>query len=459
MTYLSRLTKLGLAKETTQYTYLAPTVSIPFTTAQFEDHITPLRDESVRANDAIVQGIQQGVWSTTWDLELNAYADLTGHWLRAMIGPDTLTTTGVSTTLASNCLAGATSLTLTLTVPTGSVIQISDTAGANLEWVKVTTIGTAATVTVPATGTKYAHTAIGGAVISQSTHKFVQNRTFATVWPTYSFTTDDGADQLGWPGCVCADLMFKIDPKGFVTVSPKFMGFPSATQSTFAYAASSAQPVVGWAWTVTNGGATSTRGLSMDITLKRPTEPIFPSTGLQSPREVFPGALEIDGTYKAIFENSTDMNLYIAATQLPTVHTLTQPVTSGGAVLAITMSQSGYTMGKREVTTPYVQADFSLSGIMNATDTGVASVSLTNYVGTIYLQAVSGTSRRVTLQVGNGSPDQRQIIAKKSDCCVAPKAEDAAHPARLVVVVNVVPRFVAPLRRSADRAPAALAHQ
>ena len=99
---------------------------------------------------------------------------------------------------------------------------------------------------------------------------------------------------------------------------------------------------------------------------------------------MFPGALEIDGTYKAIFENSTDMNLYIAATQLPTVHTLTQPVTSGGAVLAITMTQSGYTMGKREVTTPYVQADFSLSGIMNATDTGVAQVSLSNFQSTTY---------------------------------------------------------------------------
>src|ERR1017187_3382378 len=147
MTYLSRLTKLGLAKETTQYTYLAPTVSIPFTTAQFEDHITPLRDESVRANDAIVQGIQQGTWSTTWALDCNAYADITGHWLRAIIGPDTLTTAGVTTSLASNCIAGATSLTLTATVPTGSVIQISDAAGANLEWVKVTVVGTAATVT------------------------------------------------------------------------------------------------------------------------------------------------------------------------------------------------------------------------------------------------------------------------------------------------------------------------
>jgi hypothetical protein len=236
VTYLSRLTKLGLAKEGTQYTYTAPTVSVPWAKAQFKDDIAALRDESVRANDSVVQGINQGPWTTMWDLETLAYADLIGHFFRAMIGSDTVTA-GVSTTLASNCIAGATSLTLSLTVPTGSVIQISDAGGTNLEWVKVTTVGTAATVTVPATGTKFAHTAAGGSLLSPSTHLFKQNRSFSTVWPTYSWTTDDGTDQLGWPGNVFSDLVIKIDPKGFVTFAPKSTGFPSLTESTFAYAA------------------------------------------------------------------------------------------------------------------------------------------------------------------------------------------------------------------------------
>src|ERR1022692_4009603 len=126
MTYLSRLTKLGLAKEGTPFIYTAPTISVPWTKAQFKDDIMPLRDESVRANDSVLQGLNQGTWTTAWDVETNSYADLIGHFLRAMIGTDTVTP-GVSTTLASNCTAGATSLTLTVTVPTGSVIQISDT--------------------------------------------------------------------------------------------------------------------------------------------------------------------------------------------------------------------------------------------------------------------------------------------------------------------------------------------
>ena len=78
------------------------------------------------------------------------------------------------------------------------------------------------------------------------------------------------------------------------------------------------------------------------------------------------------------------MNLYIQANQLPTVHTMTQPVTSGGAVMAITMSQSGYTSGKRDIATPYVQADYNMAGINNSTDGGVVSVSLINSQSAAY---------------------------------------------------------------------------
>jgi hypothetical protein len=391
MTYLSRLAKFGLVKESVQYTYQVPGISVPFSTVKYLDIIAPLRDESMRANDSVLQGLNQGPSYSTVDIETNAYADLIGHWLRAIIGPDTVAA-GVTTTLAANSAVNATTLSLTASVASNTVIQVSDTAGANLEWVKVGTVTGSGPYTAPVTvgggsggnSTKFAHTAAGGAVVSQSTHVFKQSRTFSTVWPTYSFTSDDGTDQLGWAGCVASELGIKIDPKGFITMSPKFSGYPSAVESTFAYAASAVQPIVGWAWTVTNGGAASTRGLTMDFTFKRPVEVIDSSDGTQGPRELFAGALESDGTYKAIFENDTDRNLFKLYSQLPTVHTLTQPVTSGGAVLAITMSQSGYTTGETDLGSVYAQLTQALSGIANATDGGVVSVSLSNFLTSAY---------------------------------------------------------------------------
>ena len=388
MTYLSRLAKLGVAKEAAPDTYLAPTISVPFNSGtKYNNVIDQNRDESMRANDSVLQGIVQGVAYSTLEIDSNSYADLVGYWLRAIIGPDTVTA-GVSTTLAANCAAGATSLSLTASVPSNSVIQISDAGGANLEWVQVGTVTGSgpytAPVTTPASGTKYAHTAAGGSVLSQSTHLFKQNRSFSTVWPTYSFTTDDGASQLGWSGCVCSELGIKIDPKNLVTWSPKFTGFPLTTQSTFAYAASAVQPVQGWTWTCTNAGASSTRGLTMDLTLKRATEAINSSDGTQGPREVFAGALESDGSYKSIFENLLDYDLYLNAAQTPTVHTLTQPVVTGGAVIAITMSESGYTSGTVDLASQYIQSSFNLSGIANPTDSGVVSVSLKNFLSASY---------------------------------------------------------------------------
>jgi hypothetical protein len=387
MTYLSRLTKVGFIKEATPYTWLAPGFSLPWNTAKFTDSIIPLRDESMRANDSVLQGLNQGPWTVNWEFEANGYADLAGHLFRGIIGPDTVTA-GVSTVLNANTAANATSITLTATVPNNSILQISDASGANLEWVQVGTVTGTGPYTAPITigagaggnSTRFAHTAAGGSVLSQSTHTFTQNRSFATVWPTYSFTTDDGQDQLGWPGNVMSELGLKIDPKGFITFAPKYTGFPSVTEATFSYAASAVQPIVGWGWTVTNGGASSTRGLTMDITLKRAVEAIQSGDGTQAPREIFPGAMEIDGSYKAVYDSAVDMALFKQYTQSPTVHTLTQPITSGGQSIAITMSKSGYTTGEVDTSTLYVSLAQAVSGIANSTDSGVSQVVLKNYL-------------------------------------------------------------------------------
>src|SRR5579859_1306957 len=238
MTQLSRLAKLGLAKEAAQYTYLAPIVSIPFTKCDYVDEITPLRDESVRNNDVVLQGLYQGPWCSTWDMEVNGYADVIGHFLRGIIGPDTVTA-GVSTTLSSNTSANAATIQLTASVPANSLLSISDTAGANLEYVKISTVtGTGPyTATIAVGGgtggntTQYAHTAAGGSVLTQTVHTFKQNRTSSTVWPTYSLTVNDLTDIFGYPGCVLSELGLKIDPKGMITCAPKFTGFPRTTQS------------------------------------------------------------------------------------------------------------------------------------------------------------------------------------------------------------------------------------
>ena len=385
MTFLSRLAFLGAAKESTNGTAVTPpTFSIPFTKAQYETIFAPLRDETVRGNDAVLQGLYQGPADGTWDIETHFYPDLAGYWLRH-IGTDTVVA-GASTTLSSNSIIGATSISTAATIATGSTIRIQDTGGANTEYA-VTGVPSGAgpftiPIVTPATGLIYAHTSPTATVVGQSTHTFAQST--STRPPSYTLAVFDNVDYRVWAGAMVTELAIKIDPKGTVTFNPKFVTFPEATTTSFTPTFNTVQPFLGWQWTVTNAGGSSTRGLTMDFTLKRAGEAIHTSNGVQPPRETFVGALEIDGSYKAIYENTTDYTLFSAYTQTPTVHTLTKPTALGGETLAITMSQSGYHKAVRDLGQTYVQASYDLSGINNSTDGGITKVVLKNYVSTAY---------------------------------------------------------------------------
>lgn len=388
MTALSRLAHLGMAKESTIGTYLAPTVFVPFTKADYEDVYTEIKDESIRANDSVLQGMYQGPAEADWGIDLMAYPDVVGHFLRGVIGPDTVTA-GVSTTVQANSIVGATTLSSTASIPALSYINIG--TGATQEYAYVTAVSgvgpynlTVTTVVGQSVGLAKAHTA-ADPLVSQTAHTFKQSPTAAKA--TYSLTvydTSTGTPTLGYVGAAFSDVNLKIDPKGAVSLTTKLKAIPGVSQSTPTPTYTALPPVLGWQWVMTNAGGASTRGLTLDLNIKRTVEAIHSSNGLQAPREIFQGALDVSGTYKAIFENLTDLNLFTNYTQTPATATLLQPAVFGGASLAVTLSQSGWFKGKRDVSSAFVQANFSLAGIYNATDAGSVSAVLKNFTTTQY---------------------------------------------------------------------------
>ena len=390
MTQLSRLAILGCAPETVANTYAAPTFYIPFTKADFEDVYTELKDESYRANDTMLQGMYQGPVHATWDISVLAYPDIIGHFLRGIIGPDTVTP-GVSTSVATGGSSiGATTLPSNASIAALSYIQVG--TGTSLEYAYVTAVSgagpynlTVTTVVGQTVGLTKAHSA-AEPIVSASQHVFKQSSD-PTTKKTYSFTIYDTTQTVSYSGAAMSDLAIKIDPKNAITFDIKYTTFPQVVQSKPTPTYTALPPVLGWEWNMTNAGGASTRGLTYDMTVKRAVEPIHSSDGIQAPREIFQGALEVDGTYKAIFENQTDLNLYLNYTQTPTTALLQQPAsgTDGtGASLALTMSKSGYFKGKRDLASSYVQADFSLSGIYNSTDGGAVQATLTNFQTAAY---------------------------------------------------------------------------
>lgn len=382
---LNRLSKLGIAKEVTAGTYVVPSMWLPFMKADFNDNITPIKDTSVRANDTNLQGVYQGPIHGEWGIDLDHYPDTSGHIWRSVVGPDTITP-GVSTVLSANTLAAATSITTAVTIPTGSTIRIQDSGGLNTEYAITGTPTGVGPFTIPiatpAGGLLFAHTAAGSSVVSQTIHSFKQSPT--TPKATYSLLVWDTVAWSSYSYCVCSDVTVKIDPKASVSLSTKWITMPGVSASSASPTYTALDPHLGWEWAQTNAGGSSGRGLSLDLNVKRQADPVHTSDGIQAPREIFQGALDCDGTLKAVFENTTDLALYLTNTQSPAVATLTQPLTRGGSVLTLTMSQSAWTTGKRDLGSSYVQADYGLSGVYNATDGGALQVQLANFIATAY---------------------------------------------------------------------------
>jgi len=260
-------------------------------------------------------------------------------------------------------------------------------SGATLEYAQAgTPAGTGpytVPVTVPASGLRFAHQP-GDPAQSQAQHVFRQNRLVPQGWPSYSLTTDDGTETLGWPGCVLGKLRIQVQADGWAKIASTWAGFPPASQPAFTESDSGAQPLAGWAWQAVTAGGASTRGRELDLSLSRVLDVRPCCNGGQAPLVIATGPLQTDASYKAVFDTAADLDLYRQALQEPAVWTLAQPVLQGGASVAVTMTRSGWTDGAVSLADTYVSADFRLSGIANITDQGVSQAVLSNFVQSAY---------------------------------------------------------------------------
>lgn len=388
MTILSRLQALGFAKESVAGTWLAPVRSIPLTGPKPEDLIEVLRDESVRGNDDVLQGIYGGASYSTFDYTMpHLYVDVLGDHLRAILGPDTYTA-GVSTTLGTTTTAGATSISVALTIPAGSTVSIG--TGVTQEWfISGTPTGSGPFVIPVVTGMAANGTSLllphtsGVAVVSAAKHVFAQDQRAAAI-PSYSLTQYNKIEYRGYSGALLSDFSVKVDPKAAISADAKWTAFPSAVQTTTEPAFSTAQPFLGWQWTLTLGGTASTRGISGEFDLKRATAPVNSSDGTQGPREIFAGALELDLKFKAIFENDLDFAAFVAYNPVALVSTFTQPLGFGGASLVMTSTAQKATKFSPDFSGEYMTADIEGSAPNNSTDGGLMTATLTNWTNAQY---------------------------------------------------------------------------
>jgi hypothetical protein len=348
----------------------------------------PLRDESFRGNDTVLQNLIGGPSECTFDYTLPyLYPDVAGDHFRAIIGPDTAVTPA-ATTLSSTAAAGATSISTAATIAAGSSISIGGTTTEYAYTGAPTGAGpyTIPLLIAPGSTTPYtllASHASAAAVVVATTHTF-KNNNRAAAFPTYSLTHNNGSEIRGYPSCLLDEFLVKVDGKGAVSADAKWKGFPSAVQAggTFSYSTVQGQP--GWGTTTTLNGVASTRTMTADLTFKRAAEAVHSADGTQGPREMFPDSLDFTYKIKAIFENTTDSAAFLAYNSLPVVFQIMQPAALGAGLITVTTTTGKHTKFAGDFTGKYILADLEGSGIYNTTDASAAQVAVTNFVSATY---------------------------------------------------------------------------
>jgi hypothetical protein len=333
---------IGLAKEVTAGTVVAPTFTFPMTKFTPKDNITYLKDSAWRNSMAELYNLIQGVEISDLDMGGPFFGDGIGYMLGNILGDywqSVNGTPGTPTTLSAGYTAGATTISVTSAtgITMGTTIAIG-TLATNAEEVRTVTNVVSTTVTLssplyqnhansaPVTPysavTTYVHnfsllnsgTGMGGFSAAQPPTLTVTDYTGVTATTgarNYAYTC---CSELALTGTATELLMWEGKGTGFA--SQIAGGTPTATLSTV-------KPQASWESTVSVAASQVNMIEEWKLTLTRKLDPKFTNSGQQTPFAIPRGELSaalslnydpaIDETPFLLYLNNTQPILSITA--------------------------------------------------------------------------------------------------------------------------------------------------
>lgn len=401
---------IGGAVETTPGTAAAPTWWMPVTKFEWNDKPTWLKDmagRGVMGNDAfaIIQGVKIGELT----IEGPVYCDTFGYWLGNLFGD--VTTTGTATTptgvLSAGASAGATSVSSSVSIPNGTLIQI-DTG--NLAEI-VTTSGppTGAgpyTIPVPALAKSHLSTVPITAVINPNQHAISLMNSGAgkgqganscqpstlTITQYYGPAATSGGRQF--VNVVFTEIGVKWNAETeLLTYTAKAVcwasqipaSVPSATYTT-------AIPIASWRGVLglagpASGGTQVVTAETGEYTFKRDAKPYFTAQGSQNPYAIPRGGLTAEWKNTFVAADESPLLYMENNTQPQHQFVLTNGLTGANALgFQVDMQQAAFTEAKPNYGKEVIGFDCTGGTVFNTTNAGYsggmspAKVTLTNAI-------------------------------------------------------------------------------
>jgi len=287
-------TAIGLAKEVTRGTAVAPAYWAKVKSPAYKPNLTILEDDTLQGSMVNVYDVTSGFRYDGHGWTTFPYMDVLPLYVLAELGsPDTVSTAPTNTTLSASAAAGATTISTVGTIAANSWITLG--TGASLETHYTTNVSGGGPYTVTLQYPLLYAQSSGVAVTGLTGHDFslLNNGASGTGNQPPSLTiTDYDGDQ--WRQITSAQLDkfdLKIVPNKTVDLDVTFLGDPSITPSSPSTSFSTEQMAAPWTTAIAIGGTQVKYVEDITLSLSRGVKPIEAFQGTQGYYRYFAGAL------------------------------------------------------------------------------------------------------------------------------------------------------------------------
>jgi hypothetical protein len=398
---------IGLAKEVTPGTVVAPTFTFPMTKFVPKDNITYLKDAAWRNAMAALYNLIQGVEIGDLDMEGPFFGDGIGYPLVNILGDYWQAVNGTpatATTLASPYTAGGTTISVTsaANISIGTTFAVG-VLGTTAEEVRTATNVVSTTVTLNAPMYQ-SHAASAAVTPYSAVTTYVHNfsllnsglgaggwsaaQPVTQTWTDYTgVTASSGArnyaytcfSELSLTGTATALLMWDGKATAFAS---------SIAGSTPTAAVSTVKPQASWISTLSIASATVSDIAEWKLTIKRKLDPKFTNSGQQAPFAIPRG--ELDVALALMYDPAIDETgflQYLNNTQPTIAITAGNGGTGAGLVqVVINLQVAAYDTGALEDGKTTFGYNTTINAVANTVNAGPSggyspcSIALTNTV-------------------------------------------------------------------------------
>ncbi|TIH34974.1 phage tail tube protein [Subtercola vilae] len=181
------------------------------------------------------------------------------------------------------------------------------------------------------------------------------------------------ADALGKvqqiPGCIPSDVKISVGADMLVSLDVTWIGLIATAIAPPVNTPSVVKPAPSWDTVVSIGGVASSRYSTVEIDIKRATEPIITITGTQAPYAIFGGPVSVSGSLNAVYQGTTDTDWqnYLTNGQ-PALTVKLVPPGDTTHYLLVQCSQVAYDDASYSGTNKWMEIKSTIKGLANSTD-------------------------------------------------------------------------------------------